>query len=85
MVGYHKPVDFFRGERGVAGKADRGACSGREDSRRGERGSNVLHLICKISDKVSCEWGGGEGGLRREENMEKGFLGLEAEELIFAR
>jgi len=34
---------------------------------------------------VREEGGGGEGGVRREEDMEKGFLGLEAEELIFVR
>jgi len=29
VVGCHKPVDFFRGARGEAGKADRGGCRGR--------------------------------------------------------
>jgi len=82
-VGCHKPVTSKRGE---AGKADRGGCRGREDSSRGERGCNVLQLLSKIGDKaISCEGRGGDGGLRMEKHMEKRFLGLEAEGLIFAR
>ena len=34
------------------------------------------------SSAVRQEGVGGEGGLRREENMENSFLGFEAEELI---
>ena len=37
------------------------------------------------SSAVREEGGGGEGGVRREENMENSFLGLEAEELILDR
>jgi len=64
-------------ERGEAGKADREGCRVREDSSRGERGGDVLQRLCKVG---YSEGGGGEGGLRRDENIEKSFLWLEAEE-----
>ena len=68
------------------GEADRGGSGGRED--RGERGIDYLHLLSKVGDKViSCEGGRRWRGarVRREENMENSFLGLEAEELILVR
>ena len=78
-------MHIFTGERDKVGEADGG---GREDSGRGERGADGLHLLSKVGDKViGCEggrgWTGGE--VRREENMENSFLGLVAEELIFVR
>ena len=78
-------MHIFTGERGKVGETDRGGSGGREDSGRGERGADGLHLPRKVSDKViSCEGGRGwrGGGVRREENMENSFLVLEAEELI---
>ena len=78
----HWFVHIFRGERGKVGEADRGGSGG-----RGERGADGLHLS-KVGDKViSCEGGRGwrGGRVRREDNMENSFLGLEAEEFIFVR
>ena len=79
-------ITSFREERGKVGAADRGGSGGREDSGRGERGADGLHLLSKVGDKViSCEGGSGWRGVRREENMENSFLGLQAEELILVR
>ena len=45
------------------GEADRGGSGGREDSGRGERGADGLHLLSKVGDKViSCEGGRGWRG-----------------------
>ena len=81
-------MHIFRGERAKVGETDRGGSGGREDSGRGEGGADGLHLLSKVGDKViSCEGGRGwrGGRVRREENMENSFLGLEAEELILVR
>jgi len=44
-----------------------------ETSAGGERGGNVLHLLCKVGDKViSCEGGGKRRGERVEEGREHG-------------
>ena len=43
--------------------------------------------VCSCTCQQSLRWVslGGLGGVRREENKENSFLGLEAEELIFDR
>ena len=73
---------------------NRGGDGRREDGgkRGGKRGANVLHFLGKVikkSNKVKSSQTKSsavrEGGVRREENMENSFLGLETEELILVR
>ena len=57
---------------------------------KGKSGADVFHLHSKVGCKlISREGGrrgrGGEGGVKREVNVENSFLGFEAEELILVR
>lgn len=66
MGGCHRPSGLLQ-RRGS--KADRSGCRGREDRIRGERRDDVF--LCKVGDKIiSWKGGAGEGGLRKEENMQ---------------
>jgi len=72
VVRCNKPVDFFRGERGEAGKADIGGCRGREDSSRVERGEGGWGGsafrgdpgLCESQKVERLEGGVGQNGLR---------------------